>query len=308
MKTKASRALLRRPCSRPSASRVPSAVAIRVEQTATIDEAAEACRRSGHSRLPVHRGELDEVWGTFDVRELPAWRGHDIGGRTIADFVAYRDSLGAGGGPGASCAPRPLVRPAFLVPETRHVVDLLQDMRRRGPNMAILVDEYGGTAGLVTLRQLVGELVGGVLATGRNGAPLYVRRARGVEVTEPAADGGGVVGEQVVTQVLQQGEDVLTAGGGERLLARNVHGDRGLGGDLDGAHASVADKAAVGQERWRANAVAAEHVLAVDLGVAESDHAVAQRVDHQSVVGAVLGGAGVGRRGHGDPSRGHRAL
>lgn len=139
-----------------------------VEETATIAEAAALSGRSGHARLPVHRGELDTIWGLFDARDLPAWRGHDVRPMTIRDFVAWRDELDE--------APRrPIVRPAFLVPEARRAGDLLHDMRTSGSHTAILVDEYGGTAGLVTLHQLVDELVGGVLATGRDGEPLYTQ-------------------------------------------------------------------------------------------------------------------------------------
>ena len=147
---------------------VPRTEFVSIRESATIAEAMARSRQSGHPRLPVYRGELDDIWAVFDARELPAWRGRDVSTLSIRDFVARRDA--------ADHAPRrPLVRPAYFVPETRHVGDLLQDMRTTGSHMAILVDEYGGTAGLVTLHQLVEELVGGVLATARDGAPLYER-------------------------------------------------------------------------------------------------------------------------------------
>jgi CBS domain containing-hemolysin-like protein len=147
---------------------VPRTEMVCVTEDDTIAEAAALSGRTRHARLPVHNGELDETWGIFDARDLPAWRDHDVRPMTIADFLVYRDGLDE--------APRrPLVRPAVLVPETRHAGDLLQDMRTTGAHMAVLVDEYGGTAGLVTLKQLVDELVGGVITTGRNGQPLYTR-------------------------------------------------------------------------------------------------------------------------------------
>lgn len=154
---------------------VPRTELVCVPESATIAEAVALSRASGRSRLPVHSGQVDEIWGVLDIRELAAWRGHDIHDRTIRDFVAFRDGLG-------ETPPRPLVRPAFLVPETRHAGDLLQDMRRTGSHMALLVDEYGGTAGIVTLRRIVDEFLGGVPARGRNGAPLYVKRRRGLEI------------------------------------------------------------------------------------------------------------------------------
>jgi len=145
---------------------VPRTEIVCVAEDATIEEAVEAARRSHHSRLPVHTGDIDEIWGTFDIKDLPAWRGRNIRKRTIREFVEQSDPM-------AETPRRPLVRPAFLVPETRHVGDLLRDMRESGAHMAILLDEYGGTAGLVTLRQLIDELVGGVLTPAPGRVPLY---------------------------------------------------------------------------------------------------------------------------------------
>ncbi len=145
---------------------VPRTDMICVDERDTVGAALDAARASGHSRLPVHTGDLDEIWGIFDVRDLPAWRGHNVRDMTLRAFVDRSAALADG-------PKRPLVRPAFLVPETRHVGDLMQDMRQSGEHVAILLDEYGGTAGLVTLQQLIDELVGGVLARGRGGAPLY---------------------------------------------------------------------------------------------------------------------------------------
>jgi len=136
-----------------------------VDEHTTVAAALEVARSSRRSRLPVHTGDLDEVWGIFDVRDLPSWRGRGVEGRTIREVVEQTDAM-------APPPKRPLVRPAFLVPETRHVGDLMRDMRHSGEHMAILLDEYGGTAGLVTLQQFVDELVGGVLAQGRDGEPL----------------------------------------------------------------------------------------------------------------------------------------
>jgi CBS domain containing-hemolysin-like protein len=136
-----------------------------VDENATVAAALEQARASRHSRLPVHTGDLDEIWGIFDVRDLPAWRGRGIERQTIREVVEQTDAM-------ADPPKRPLVRPAFLVPETRHVGDLMREMRHSGEHMAILLDEYGGTAGLVTLQQFVDELVGGVLARGRDGEPL----------------------------------------------------------------------------------------------------------------------------------------
>ncbi|MFW6161607.1 MAG: hemolysin family protein [Planctomycetota bacterium] len=137
-----------------------------VEESITVGEAVAAARAAGHSRLPVHTGDLDEVWGIFDLRDLPSWRKREVMGLTLCELVERSASL-------EQAPKRPLVRPAFLVPESRHVGDLMQDMRQGGEHIAILLDEFGGTAGLVTLQQLIDELVGGMLERGRAGGPLY---------------------------------------------------------------------------------------------------------------------------------------
>ncbi len=145
---------------------VPRTEMVCVDEKATVAEAVDLVRRSGHTRLPVHSGDVDAIWGIFDVRDLPGWRDRDILGRRIKDFVEderLKEPKGR----------RPLVRPAFLVPETRHAGDLLRDMRDSGSQMAILLDEYGGTSGLVTLRQLADELVGRALVKATGGAPFF---------------------------------------------------------------------------------------------------------------------------------------
>jgi len=150
---------------------VPRTEMVCVSEDTTIADALALSHRTHHSRLPVYGQSIDDVWGVFDIRELPTWRGRDIWKLTIREFVQRRDAL-------PKPPPRPLVRPAFVVPETRRVGDLLRDMREGGSHMAILLDEYGGTSGLVTLRDLIDELVGGVL-TPEPGAPPLCRKGEG---------------------------------------------------------------------------------------------------------------------------------
>jgi CBS domain containing-hemolysin-like protein len=80
---------------------------------------------------------------------------------------------------------RPLIRPVLTVPETRAADDLLEDMRRAGRHLAVVVDEYGGTAGIVTLTDLLGALVGRI---DEEPAPDQPRLAT------PAADGSLLLG------------------------------------------------------------------------------------------------------------------
>jgi CBS domain containing-hemolysin-like protein len=105
----------------------------------TVAEARAGFLKNTHSRVAVYRDTIDDIVGILHVRDLlRAWdAGHE------SDPVsAY-------------------VRPAFFVPETRPVGELLAEMRR-GQHVAIVVDEYGGVAGLVTLEDLLEEIVGDI--------------------------------------------------------------------------------------------------------------------------------------------------
>jgi putative hemolysin len=103
-----------------------------------VADVIEVVLLNGYSRLPVCSGTLDDVVGLAYAKDLMA---------------AERD--GNGDAPVASH-----MRPARFVPETKRVPDMLREMQRGKIHMAIVVDEYGGTAGLVTLEDIIEELVG----------------------------------------------------------------------------------------------------------------------------------------------------
>ncbi len=111
---------------------------MRADQTAA--ELLDLARRSGHSRFPVHDGGLDEVVGLVHVKHAFAV---PLGARARTRVAAI------------------MVEP-LSVAESLHCDDLLTRLRRGGLQLAVVVDEYGGTAGVVTLEDLVEELVGQV--------------------------------------------------------------------------------------------------------------------------------------------------
>ncbi len=92
----------------------------------------------GHSRIPVFEESLDHVIGILYVKDLVRWIGKDA-----SDFRL-----------------RPLLRPPVRVPETKRVSELLPEFQRGKVHLAIVVDEYGGTAGLVTIEDVLEEIVG----------------------------------------------------------------------------------------------------------------------------------------------------
>lgn len=101
-------------------------------------EAVQAVLRSGHSRFPVYEGVIDNIIGLLYAKDL------------------LRISLNGS----ESASIRELLRPAYFVPEAKKVDELLREMQARGVHMAVVVDEYGGMAGLVTLEDIVEEIVG----------------------------------------------------------------------------------------------------------------------------------------------------
>jgi CBS domain containing-hemolysin-like protein len=113
-------------------------VALRSEQSAA--DLLAVARRSGHSRFPVHQGDIDDIVGVVHVKQA------------FAVAPAERDHVAVG----------TLMVAPVRVPESLDCDALLLTLRRRGLQMAVVVDEYGGTAGVVTLEDLVEELVGQV--------------------------------------------------------------------------------------------------------------------------------------------------
>jgi CBS domain containing-hemolysin-like protein len=112
----------------------PDIVAVSVDST--LQNLRSVFREEQYSRMPVYRESLDNIVGVAFVKDLAALP------------------------PGAEPPMTTLMRAATFVPESKRVSDLLKEMQRRQVQMAIVVDEYGGTAGLVTVEDLLEEIVG----------------------------------------------------------------------------------------------------------------------------------------------------
>jgi len=140
-----------------------------------------------YSRIPVYGKDLDDILGVVEVRDL-------------LDFQ---------GDPDAPVAP--LARPVHIVPETKRIPELLREMQGRRVTFAVVVDEYGGTAGLVTVEDIVEELVGEIKDEyDVEGDPLTVEPDGSV-----VADGRASVErlEQALETELSIDEEVDTVGG-----------------------------------------------------------------------------------------------
>jgi len=135
---------------------VPRTRIIAAGQHTTINALIELAKSTRRWRIPIYDRDIDNIWGVFHFKDLPAWRDHHIEQLTVQQFVQMRDQMDA---PPAFS----LVRPVFLVPQSQWIDILLTQMRRRGAHLAILLDEYGGTAGLLALEDILAEIVGEAL-------------------------------------------------------------------------------------------------------------------------------------------------
>jgi putative hemolysin len=131
----------------------------------TVDAVAQAVRESGHGCFPVYGDNLDDLIGVLFVNDLFR-AGWQVGGTTGKDetMVAPPAAGEEGAGP-AVAAPGPIdisrrLRQPFLVPESRLVLEVLSEMRRQRRAFAVVVDEHGGVEGVLTVKDLLGALVG----------------------------------------------------------------------------------------------------------------------------------------------------
>jgi putative hemolysin len=133
----------------------PDVVAIPAR--ATLEELRERVVETKFSRLPVYEKSLDDVLGIVMARDILEVSDRDAARRTV----------------------RELMRPALFVPETKFGSALLQEMQRKNQQMAIVIDEYGLVAGVVTVEDLVEEIVGEIGEEDRRPAPDVMRESTG---------------------------------------------------------------------------------------------------------------------------------
>ncbi|HYT37177.1 MAG TPA: hemolysin family protein, partial [Ktedonobacteraceae bacterium] len=119
---------------------IPRIDMVTLESDATVDEAVDLALQGGFSRIPVYEETIDNIIGVLYTKDM---------------LKQLRDDHN-------SLPIRELVRPAYFVPETKKLDDLLREIRQKRTHMAIVVDEYGSVAGLVTIEDLVEEIVGDI--------------------------------------------------------------------------------------------------------------------------------------------------
>ncbi len=112
-----------------------------------LQQAAELLQREGYSRVPVYRETIDTIVGILFYKDVLSKYA------TAVDAGEDRNAL-------LSSSVQSLVKKVFYCPETKKIASLLQEFRKRQTHLAVVVDEYGGTAGLVTIEDILEEIVG----------------------------------------------------------------------------------------------------------------------------------------------------
>ncbi|MFM2097578.1 MAG: hypothetical protein RIT06_206 [Chloroflexota bacterium] len=170
---------------------VPRIDIVAIDESATFDEAVAVVLKEGHSRTPLYKGSIDHVVGVLYAKDLL---------RIIA----------AGG---ARPLLRDIMRPAIFVPESQAVDDLLNELQRRKVHMAIVLDEYGGTAGLVTIEDLLEEIVGEIQDEFDEEEPMLSRLGAGEVIIDGRADIEELTSLIDPGLILEDDEEYDTVGG-----------------------------------------------------------------------------------------------
>ena len=180
---------------------VPRGQIIAIEATASWDQLVETFAEQGHSRMPVYRDQLDDVIGMIHIKD-------------VFTILARGETP-----PGDWTV---LLRQPLYVPQTRNALDVLADMRAQRMHLAIVVDEFSGTDGLITIEDLVEEIVGEIEDEHDDAPEQWI-----VDI------GGGMwdcdaraeledVARQVSPAIVEVEESVDTLGGVAFVLAEQV--------------------------------------------------------------------------------------
>jgi CBS domain containing-hemolysin-like protein len=180
---------------------VPRADIIAIEEKASFSELADLFAEAGHSRIPVYRGTLDTIVGMVHIRDAFA---------ILAGKTPVPDTI------------EPLIRQPLYVPESMGALDLLAEMRAKRTHLAIVLDEYSGTEGLLTFEDLVEEIVGEV-EDEHDDEPeaILVPLEGGMWEADARAELEDVA-EEIDERLAEVEEDVDTLGGLAFVLAGRV--------------------------------------------------------------------------------------
>ncbi len=120
---------------------IPRTEVLSAQVDATLGEVIKLVTSCGHTRIPIHKDNIDHIVGILHSKDLLKLLGEDP----------------------ESQIPNDILRQPYFVPESRMVSELLKDMKEKKTHLAIVTDEYGGTAGIITIEDILEEIVGEIL-------------------------------------------------------------------------------------------------------------------------------------------------
>lgn len=124
-----------------SEAMVPRTEMVSIEENSTAADALQLVKEKGYSRFPVIKDNIDNIQGILYIKDiLLEMADRDVKDDPVCNFM----------------------REAYFIPETKMVTELLDDMQKKKLHIAVVMDEYGGTAGLITLEDIMEEIVGGL--------------------------------------------------------------------------------------------------------------------------------------------------
>jgi CBS domain containing-hemolysin-like protein len=180
---------------------VPRADIVAIEEKTPFADLVKIFAEAGHSRLPVYREKLDTIIGMVHIKDVFA---------ILATGAAHPETLDA------------LIRQPLFVPMSRGVLDLLADMRASRVHLAVVLDEYFGTEGLVTIEDLIEEIVGDIEDEHDDAPTALLIPLDGGAWDADARVELEDVGETVDPRLAEVDEDIDTLGGLAALLAGHV--------------------------------------------------------------------------------------
>lgn len=184
---------------------IPRGEIVAIPSSATFEDVVDAFAEHGHSRLPVYADSLDEVIGMLHVKDLfPIVAGMALNGK-----AAPKDWTG-------------LMRQPLFVPQARGALDVLADMRSSRTHLAIVIDEYSGTDGIITIEDLVEEIVGEIEDEHDDAPQDLLRQIDELTWEADARTELDDVGERIDPRLALVDEDVDTLGGLAVVLAGEV--------------------------------------------------------------------------------------
>ena len=168
----------------------PRTDVVAIDSSCALPAILDVISTAGHSRLPVYEDSIDDIVGLLYAKDLLAEIGRQPGEFRLADRM----------------------RPAYFVPETKPIRDLLHEFQNQKLHIAVVLDEYGGTAGIVTIEDILEELVGEITDEYEKTPPKPIRRIDADTLELDARTHIDVINDELELN-LPEDEDYETVGG-----------------------------------------------------------------------------------------------